>query len=138
VLAAIGRRQLQVLEERVQARRQNCAYYQETIGDLPGISFMPEAPWGRHTRWLTVATVDPAQFGADREAIRLALEAENIEARPVWKPMQLQPVFAGCEAVGGVVAEAFFANSLCLPSGSSLSEDDLGRMVEVIRRVQRG
>jgi dTDP-4-amino-4,6-dideoxygalactose transaminase len=135
VLAAIGRGQLQVLEERVQARRRNCDYYQQTIGDLPGIGFMPEAPWGRHTRWLTVITVDPHAFGANREAIRLALEAENIEARPVWKPMHLQPVFAGCEAVGGAVAEEFFRNGLCLPSGSNLTEADLARVVEVIRRM---
>jgi len=64
---------------------------------------MPEAPWGRHTRWLTVITIDAHAFGADRETIRLALEAENIEARPVWKPMHLQPIFAGCEAIGGAV-----------------------------------
>lgn len=138
VLAGIGRGQLQVLEARVQARRRNFAFYQQTIGDLPGIDFMPEAPWGRHTRWLTVMTVDPQQFGADRETIRLALEAENIEARPVWKPMHLQPIFAECEAVGGAVAEQFFRDGLCLPSGSNLSEDDLGRVVDVIRRVQRG
>jgi len=138
VLAGIGRGQLQVLAERVQARRRNFTFYQQSIGDLPGVDFMPEAPWGRHTRWLTVMTVDPAHFGADRETIRLALEAENIEARPVWKPMHLQPVFAGCEAVGGAVAEEYFANGLCLPSGSNLNEDDLGRVVEVIRRVQQG
>ena len=135
VLAGIGRGQLQVLEERVQARRRNFDFYQQTLGDLPGIGFMPEATWGRHTRWLTVITVDPAGFGADREAIRLALEAENIEARPVWKPMHLQPVFAGCEAVGGAVAEKLFRDGLCLPSGSNLTEADLARVVEVIRRV---
>ena len=65
--------------------------HHQALGDLPGIAFMPEAPWGRCNRWLTVITVDPAQFGADREAIRLALEAENIEARPVWKPMHRPP-----------------------------------------------
>ncbi len=96
VLAGIGRGQLQVLGERVAARRHNFAYYRDTLGDLPGLDFMPEAPWGCHTRWLTCITVDPAAFGADREQVRLALEAENIEARPVWKPMHLQPVFAGC------------------------------------------
>jgi len=99
---------------------------------------MPEAPWGRHTRWLTVITVDLHAFGADCEAIRLALEAENIEARPVWKPMHLQPVFAGCEVVVGAVAEEFFANGLCLPSGSNLSQNELQRVVDVIRRVRRG
>ena len=138
VLAGIGRGQLQALEARVQARRRNFAFYQQSISDLPGVDFMPEATWGRHTRWLTVMTVDPAHFGADRETIRLALEAENIEARPVWKPMHLQPVFAACEAVGGDVAAGFFANGLCLPSGSNLSESDLQRVVEVIRRVPQG
>lgn len=127
-----------MLEERVQARRRNFDYYQQTIGDLPGIAFMPKAPWGRHTRWLTVVTVDPTGFGVDRETLRLALEAENIEARPVWKLMHLQPVFAGCEAVGGAVAEAFFRDGLCLPSGSNLTETDLARVVEVIRRVHAG
>ena len=96
-----------------------------------------EAPWGRHTRWLTVITVDPTQFGADREAIRLALEAEQIESRPVWKPMHLQPVFDGCESVGGGVAEALFRDGLCLPSGSNLSADDLSRVVEEVRRLAR-
>ena len=138
VLAAIGRGQLRVLEERVQARRRNCAFYQETLGDLPGIAFMPEALWGRCTRWLTVITVNPDEFGFDREAIRQALEAENIEARPIWKPMHLQPVFADCEAVGGAVAEAFFQDGLCLPSGSNLSQEELQRVVEVIRRVPQG
>ena len=134
VLAAIGRGQLQVLEDRVQTRRRNFEYYQQTIGDLPGIDFMPEAPWGRHTRWLTAITVDPTQFGVDRESIRLALEAENIEARPVWKPMHLQPIFQGCETVGGGVAEALFRDGLCLPSGSNLTETDLARVVDVIRK----
>ncbi|PKO20814.1 MAG: hypothetical protein CVU38_18080 [Chloroflexi bacterium HGW-Chloroflexi-1] len=74
--------------------------YADTIGDLPGSACMSEAPWGRCNRWLTCITVEPAQFGVDREAIRLTLEAENIEARPLWKPMHLQPVFASREHVG--------------------------------------
>lgn len=135
VLAGIGRGQLRVLEERVQARRRNFAFYQATLGGLPGLTFMPEATWGRHTRWLTCFTVDPATFGATREELRLALETENIEARPVWKPMHLQPVFAGCECVGGTVAEALFQHGLCLPSGSSLTETDLERVVDVIQTV---
>ena len=135
VLAAIGRGQLRVLEERVQARRRVFETYAGALGRLPGIEFMPEAPWGRHTRWLTCMTVDPAQFGATREEIRLALEAENIEARPVWKPMHLQPVFAGCEAVGGAVAEDLFARGLCLPSGSSLTPDDQARIVGIVEGV---
>jgi dTDP-4-amino-4,6-dideoxygalactose transaminase len=135
VLAGIGRGQLQVLADRVNARRANCAYYEKAFADLPGISFMPEAPWNRCTRWLTCILVDPAAFGADREEIRLALEAENIEARPVWKPMHLQPVFAACDRFGGEVAEDLFNRGLCLPSGSNLSESDLERVVEVVRRV---
>ena len=132
ILAAVGRAQLEVLAERVQARRRNFAFYQESLGHLPGLTFMPEAAWGRHNRWLTVLLLDPAVAGADREAVRLALEAENIEARPVWKPMHLQPVFAHYEVVGGSVAERLFAQGLCLPSGSSLNRSDLSRIVQTV------
>ncbi len=99
---------------------------------------MPEAPWGRCTRWLTCITVDPQAFGADREVIRAALEDADIESRPLWKPMHLQPVFASCEAVGGAVAEALFRDGLCLPSGTAMSEADLARVVGVIRDTGRG
>jgi pyridoxal phosphate-dependent aminotransferase EpsN len=133
VLAGIGRGQLRVLEDRVAARRANFAYYQEHLGDLPGLEFQPEAEWGTHTRWLTVLTIDPEAFGATRDDARLALEAENIEARPVWKPMHLQPVFADCEMIGGEVAEDFFERGLCLPSGSELSDDQKDRVVEIVR-----
>jgi pyridoxal phosphate-dependent aminotransferase EpsN len=137
VLAAIGRGQLRVLEDRVQARRRNFDFYREALGDLPGIELMPEAEWGRHNRWLTTLTIDPDAFGADRETVRLALEAENAEARPVWKPMHLQPVFAEFPAVGGAVAEDLFERGLCLPSGSNLAPADLERVVETIRAVRR-
>jgi pyridoxal phosphate-dependent aminotransferase EpsN len=136
VLAGIGRAQLEVLEDRVAARRRNFEYYREALSDLPGLTFQPEASWGRSSRWLTCLTIDPDFFGADREAIRLALEAENIEARPVWKPMHLQPVFAGCDTIGGTVAETLFRHGLCLPSGSDLSEVDLERIVDVIRTAE--
>jgi pyridoxal phosphate-dependent aminotransferase EpsN len=135
VAAAIGRGQLRVLEERVEARRRNFEHYRRALGDLPGIELMPEAPWGRHTRWLSCLTVDPARFGADRETLRLALEAEDIEARPVWKPMHLQPVFASCPVYGGEVAADLFTRGLCLPSGSNLRPDELERVTDVIRRV---
>ncbi|WP_223637873.1 aminotransferase class I/II-fold pyridoxal phosphate-dependent enzyme [Corallococcus sp. EGB] len=137
VLAAIGRGQLHVLEERVSARRANHAFYAEAFRDLPGIAFMPEAPWGRHTRWLTTVTIDPEVFGADREVVRTALERENIEARPVWKPMHLQPVFASFERRRGAVAEDLFRHGLCLPSGSNLTPRELERVVEVVRAVPR-
>ena len=137
VLAGIGRGQLRVLDGRVAARRRIFAYYEKALGDLPGIDFMPEAPWGCHSRWLTVLTIDPERFGAGREAVRLALEEDNVEARPVWKPMHLQPVFAGRECIGGCVAEDLFARGLCLPSGSALTDGDLERVVEVIHSVHR-
>jgi len=137
VLAGIGRGQLQALNERVRRKREIFESYRRALADLPGIDFMPEAPWGLHNRWLTVNTVDPARFGADREAIRLALEAENIESRPLWKPMHLQPVFAECERVGGRVSEDLFARGLCLPSGTAMSAADQKRVVEVLRKVGR-
>ncbi|RKH21305.1 aminotransferase class I/II-fold pyridoxal phosphate-dependent enzyme [Corallococcus sp. CA041A] len=137
VLAAIGRGQLHVLEDRVAARRANHAFYAEAFRDLPGIQFMPEAPWGRHTRWLTTITIDPEAFGADREAVRTALERENIEARPVWKPMHLQPVFANFERRRGSVAEDLFRHGLCLPSGSNLTRRELERVVEAVQAVPR-
>jgi dTDP-4-amino-4,6-dideoxygalactose transaminase len=140
VLAAIGRGQLQVLEDRVRARRRNFELYAEALGQLPGVQFMPEAPWGRSTRWLTCLTVDPKEAGVSRDDLRLALEAENIEARPVWKPMHMQPVFARYERVGGGVAEDLFERGLCLPSGSDLTVDEVGRVCDVIRsrvRVRR-
>jgi pyridoxal phosphate-dependent aminotransferase EpsN len=138
VLAAIGRGQLQVLEARVNARRANCAYYQQALADIPGIQFMPEAQFGRCTRWLTCITVDPATAGTDREAIRTELDKENIESRPVWKPMHQQPVLRGCRVFGGAVADRLFREGLCLPSGSNLATTDLDRVIDVIRRVAPG
>ena len=129
LLAALGRAQLRGLPEKVAARRANFAFYQEQLGGIPGLEFMPEAPYGRATRWLTCLTLDPARAGADREAVRQHLAAQDIEARPVWKPMHLQPVFQGCRAVGGQVAADLFARGLCLPSGSSLSESDRARVL---------
>lgn len=135
VLAAIGRGQLRGLEDRIAVRRRNFSFYRTALGDLEGIGFMPEAPWGGHTRWLTVITIDPDETGIDREQLRVALEAENIEARPVWKPMHQQPVFAHCECIGGSVADDLFTQGLCLPSGSNLTITDLTRVVAVIRRT---
>ena len=135
LLAAVGRGQLRVLDERVQRRRANYRFYQQAIGSLPGIALIPEHPAGRSTRWLSCITVDPGQFGATREDIRLALEQENIESRPVWKPMHIQPAYSDCRVCGGAVAEELFENGLCLPSGSSLSASDLERIVGVIHSL---
>ena len=126
VLAAIGCGQLKVLEDRVEKRRAIFDYYRGHLGELPGIDFMPDAGWGRHTRWLSVITVDPAEFGATSEEIRLALERHNIELRPVWKPMHQQPVFAEYEFVGSGVSTDLFERGLCLPSGTNMSADRPG------------
>jgi pyridoxal phosphate-dependent aminotransferase EpsN len=135
VLAGIGRGQLRVLAERVQARRANFDFYQKELGGLPGIQFMPEAGFGRSNRWLTCLTIDPSKFGSTREEVRLALESENIESRPVWKPLHLQPVFQNYPYYGSGVAEALFDKGLCLPSGSNLSKEDLQRVAKVFLRV---
>ncbi|MGR3303538.1 MAG: DegT/DnrJ/EryC1/StrS family aminotransferase [Candidatus Scalindua sp.] len=135
VLAGIGRGQLRVLEERVKSRRTNFEFYKEELGNLPGVQFMPEAEFGRSNRWLTCLTIDPSEFGATREDVRLALESENIEARPVWKPLHLQPVFKDCPYYGTGVSEEIFDKGLCLPSGSNLNGQDLQRVVKVIRQV---
>jgi dTDP-4-amino-4,6-dideoxygalactose transaminase len=137
ILAALGRAQLRVLYERVETKRRIYNFYSECLADLPGIEFMPDAPWGRSTRWLTCITVNPERFGADRETIRLALEEENIESRPVWKPMHLQPVYKGREVFGGGVSERIFERGLCLPSGTSLTDTDLQRIVDVVRKCCR-
>jgi dTDP-4-amino-4,6-dideoxygalactose transaminase len=134
VLAAIGRGQLKVLDERVRRRREIFDAYREMLGGLPGISFMPEPAWSRSNRWLTVIQIDPREFGADTHAVREALERENIEARPVWKPMHLQPVFRGCRVCGGRISEDLFARGLCLPSGTALTGSDLDRIGGVIRQ----
>ncbi len=136
VCAAIGRGQLRVLDERVNARRRLNARYRDLLGGLPGLTFAPDLdhlPGTRCTRWLTVIQLDPKSARATPEELRLALEAENIESRPVWKPMHLQPVFAGCAFIGGGVAEELFMRGLCLPSGSSLSESDQDRVVTILR-----
>jgi pyridoxal phosphate-dependent aminotransferase EpsN len=137
VLAGIGRGQLQVLEDRVQARRRNFEVYQQALGNLPGIEFMPEANFGRATRWLTCLTIDPDAFGADREQVRLALSQQQIEARPVWKPLHLQPVFAECECIGGAIAEDLFKHGICLPSGSNLTREDLERVIGAVTAIYR-
>jgi dTDP-4-amino-4,6-dideoxygalactose transaminase len=135
LLAAVGRGQLRVLDGRVDARRRVFDRYVEGIGDLPGVEFMPEAMFGRSNRWLTCLTIDPQASGVTREDVRLALEQQDIESRPVWKPMHLQPVFEGFQLVGGSESGMLFDHGLCLPSGSSLKRDDQDRVVEIMRLV---
>ena len=133
LLAAVGRGQLRALDQRVARRREIFEFYRSALGNIPGIYFIPDAPYGKSNRWLTCITVDPDEFVASREDIRLALEAENIESRPVWKPMHLQPVFSRCRVRGGDVSAEIFEKGLCLPSGTDLKEADLIRIVEIVR-----
>lgn len=133
LLAAVGRAQLGSLDDKVAARRAVNRRYREGLGDLPGIRFMPEAPYGRGNCWLTCLTIDPSAFGATRDDVREALAAEDIEARPVWKPLHLQPVFASARVVSGATAAGLFADGLCLPSGSNLAPADQQRVIDVVR-----
>jgi dTDP-4-amino-4,6-dideoxygalactose transaminase len=135
VLAAIGRGQLAGLDQKVAARRANFAFYKKHLGHLPGVFFMPEPAWSKSNRWLTCLTIDPKTAGVSNEQLRLHLETHNIESRPVWKPMHMQPVFRHCSAIGGSVSEKLFEEGLCLPSGSDLSEDELGFVVEGVLRL---
>ena len=130
--AGVGRGQLQVLQERVAARRRNFDHYVELLGGLPGLEFAKEAGWGTHSRWLTCATVDPEAFGATRSEVIDALSAQNIEARPVWKPMHMQPVFAHCPVFGGSVGRRLFERGICLPSGSALTPGDRERIAQIV------
>jgi dTDP-4-amino-4,6-dideoxygalactose transaminase len=138
LLAAVGRGQLRHLDEKVARRRAINRRYRAALADLPGVGFLPDAAGGEPTNWLTVITLDPASAAATPEELRVALEAADIEARPAWKPMHLQPVFAGAERLGGQVAERIFATGLCLPSGSSLTPDDQERVIATIRSVLAG
>ncbi len=135
ILAALGRAQLATLDERVTARRRIFDTYVEHLGDLDGIEFMPEASFGTSNRWLTALTIDPDRFGATNLDIIEALEADNIEARPVWKPMHLQPVFAGARMFGGAVSKRLFATGVCLPSGTQMSNDDIERVTGIVRSI---
>lgn len=132
ICAAIGLGQLRVLEQRVERRRQISARYQGNLKGHAGVGFMPEATYGRSTRWLTVMLVDPQVIRTSPEELRMALERENIEARPVWKPMHMQPVFANARTIGGAVSERLFEQGLCLPSGSSMSDEDVDRVSEIV------
>jgi pyridoxal phosphate-dependent aminotransferase EpsN len=133
VCAALGRGQLHGLDRKIARRRAIFARYAEALADLPGIAFMPEPSEGAATRWLTLLVIDPALAGTDRETVRTQLAARGIEARPAWKPMHLQPVFAGAAMRGGAVCERIFREGLCLPSGSGLTDADIDEVIERVR-----
>lgn len=135
IAAGIGRGQILVLDDRIGRKREIFDFYVRKLGETPGFSFMPEPDYGRANRWLTCVLIDPAKCRGDREAVRTALEKQNIESRPLWKPMHLQPVFQGIPFYTGGVSEALFRDGLCLPSGTAMSEETLEQIVDTIQAV---
>jgi dTDP-4-amino-4,6-dideoxygalactose transaminase len=136
ICAGIGRGQMEVLPERVRQRRAVYDFYRELLSGKEGISFLPEPEEMFSNRWLTTILVDPARAGGvTREDIRMALESENIESRPLWKPMHLQPVFRDAPATINGTSERVFANGLCLPSGSNLQPDEKKRIADVLKKL---
>jgi pyridoxal phosphate-dependent aminotransferase EpsN len=133
VLAGIARGQLQILNRRVSERRAIAFKYQKAFEDLAGISLMPQPEFGLHTNWLSCFFIHEQTFGASRDSLIRRLEEANIESRPVWKPMHLQPLYSACERFGGTVAEELHAHGICLPSSSSLAEEDQLRVINIIR-----
>ena len=135
VVAAIGRGQLTAVEERVAKKRQIFDWYKDALGGIPGISFMPEPDFGRSNRWLTCITLDPNRIKRSPEEIRQALERENIETRPLWKPMHLQKVFAEMPRYASGVSARLFETGVCLPSGTAMLEKELERVRTVFLRI---
>jgi dTDP-4-amino-4,6-dideoxygalactose transaminase len=132
VIAGIGRGQMEVLPLRIEQRRAVFEYYKNNLADIQGISFLKEQEGSFSNRWLTIINIDESKTkGIGREKIRLALEEENIESRPLWKPMQ--PLFEKMPYFEKGVAMKLFNNGLCLPSGSNLTTEDLDRVIQIIR-----
>jgi dTDP-4-amino-4,6-dideoxygalactose transaminase len=130
LLAALGRGQIEGLADKIARRGAINARYREAFAATDGIDFLPDAAGGEPNHWLTVVTIDPARFGADRLAVAEHLAAADIEARPAWKPMHLQPVFRDAPMRGGAVAEHIFETGLCLPSGSSLTDAEQDQVID--------
>lgn len=138
ICAGIGRGQMQVLDEHIARRRTIHSLYSQGLGSISGIEVQQNPSMQFNSNfWLTTILIDPKQTGFDREQLRLRLEEGNIESRPLWKPMHLQPVFASCPYYGGSVSKELFERGLCLPSGSALSDDDIARVIEVIKSFTR-
>jgi pyridoxal phosphate-dependent aminotransferase EpsN len=135
ISAAIGLGQLERIEEKIERRRRIFARYSEALGNFEAVAMMPEPQDRRSTRWLTCLTIDPAKSRATAIDVVRACEKAEIEVRPLWKPMHLQPVFQACEALGGNVSERLFGQGICLPSGSGLTDDEIDRVIEVVSEV---
>lgn len=130
--AGVGRGQMEVLDERVRQKRSVFSFYLDQLRNVPGIFFLAEPRGYFSNRWLTTILIDPAKAGFSREDLRLKFESENIESRPLWKPMHMQPVFQGHPKYVNGFSESLFKKGLCLPSGTNLSEDDLSRVCEIV------
>ncbi|WP_162030665.1 MULTISPECIES: DegT/DnrJ/EryC1/StrS aminotransferase family protein [unclassified Lentimonas] len=133
VLAGLGLSQLDDLERRIAVKRAHFEAYREALGGLPGVAFMPIADPDAVNYWLSCLTIEPVKGGSSRDQVIAALADAAIEARPLWKPLHMQPVFQDCASIGGDCAEALFANGLCLPSGSSMSDEDRDKVIESVR-----
>jgi pyridoxal phosphate-dependent aminotransferase EpsN len=133
VLAGLGLSQLGDLDRRIAAKRAHYEAYRDALSDLPGLQFMPIVEPDAANYWLTCITVAPVAGGSHRDKILHTLAAADIEARPVWKPLHMQPVFQDCGSIGGDCAEALFAHGICLPSGSSMSVEAREKVIEVVR-----
>ena len=133
VLAGLGLSQLDDLSRRIAAKRAHFEAYRAALGELPGVRFMPIEDPDAANYWLTCMTIDPVDGGSSRDAVIAALEAADVEVRPLWKPLHMQPVFQDCASIGGECAEGLFATGLCLPSGSALSEADRSKVIEGVR-----
>jgi dTDP-4-amino-4,6-dideoxygalactose transaminase len=137
LLAAFGRGQLQALPERIERRRQINNRYRSALADVPGVTFLDPPGYGTSNYWLTCLTLDPS-VTLSREAVRQALEAIDVESRPTWKPMHLQPLFATAPArIDGTAAQVF-ERGLCLPSGSGMTDNDLDRVIEGLESLLMG
>jgi dTDP-4-amino-4,6-dideoxygalactose transaminase len=136
IVAGIGRGQMEVLNDRVAQRRANNQRYRDFFANAEGVEFQNEPDSNFYSNyWLSAILINPEVTGITREELRLALDAENIEARALWKPMHLQPVFEGCAFYGNGVCEDLFEKGLCLPSGSNLLEDEFERIFVVLKRL---
>jgi len=133
VLAGIGRGQMEVIEDRIRKRRDNFFFYRESLAKFEGLSFLEEPKKSYYSNhWLTTILIDPIKAGTTREVLQQELEKENIESRPLWKPMHMQPVFSSCPAYLNGISEELFKKGLCLPSGSNMSDDDRTRVINSI------
>jgi pyridoxal phosphate-dependent aminotransferase EpsN len=137
VLAGIGRGQLEVLNLRVNQRRAIAFRYRDAFADLPGISFMPQAPYGLSTNWLSCFLIDPVEFGCSRDMLIRHLDSAGIESRPVWKPMHLQRLFSDCRIYGGDISKDLYERGICLPSSSSLTTEDQAYIIHEVRTASR-